>query len=80
MSGAARGDEREQGAGSSGEAGGSRRRESLAATGKEFVGNDRAALIRLAAVSRQSGGDRRRLRDADSGWSGAAATSQRRRT
>jgi len=80
MSGAARGGEHELGADSTGDAGASRRRESLAATGTGFVGNDRTALIRLTAVSWLSSGDRRRPRNADNGWSGATAISPRWRT
>ena len=68
--------EREQGAGSTGEADGGDRRESLAATGMDLVCNDDDAVISCAAKPGQAGGDRRiaasRRRDSVMALSGLA--------
>jgi len=51
--------EREQGAGSTGAAGGGDRRESLADAGQNAVSDGSIAILGRAAVARQSGVDRR---------------------
>jgi len=76
--GAAWGCEREQGAGSTGEAGGGDRRESLADTGKDPVGCDYVAIAWRAAKPWLSGGDRRRPQAADS-WARWSSSALRRR-
>ena len=71
--------EREQGTGSTGEAGGGDRRESLVAAGKDIAWRSAAITTWHEVAQRNTGGGRRRPQAADNGRCGSVPAPRRRR-